>query len=76
MWVYTEYGEKVGQRYGVSRTAGQPAMCGYEPVKGITAKAWEKSGYIEWKDDTEENDAVTVKMNEIMRSHESTDIRK
>jgi hypothetical protein len=26
-------------------------MCGYEPVKGITAKAWEKSGYIEWKDE-------------------------
>ena len=51
MWVYTEKGEEVGRLHGVSRPAGQPAMCGHEPVTGTTAEAWHERGYIEWKDD-------------------------
>jgi len=51
MWVYTEAGEKRGKLFGVSRPAGQPAMCGHKPVMGITAKEWEKRGLIEWKED-------------------------
>ena len=51
MWVYTEKGEKVGRLHGVSRPAGQQAMCGGKPVEGYTAKVWAKNGYIEWKDD-------------------------
>ena len=54
MWVYTEKGEEVGRLHGVSRPAGQPAMCGHEPVTGTTAEAWEERGYIEWKDDADE----------------------
>ena len=51
MWVYTKHGEEVGRLHGVSRPAGQQAMLGYEPVSGMTANAWEKNGYIEWKED-------------------------
>ena len=51
MWVYTAHGEEVGRLHGVSRPAGQQAMCGSQPVDGYTAKSWEKSGYIEWKED-------------------------
>lgn len=52
MWVYTAFGQKAAELHGnKNRIAGQPAMCGHEPVTGITAKAWEKSGYIEWKED-------------------------
>ena len=51
MWVYTEYGQKIAERHGSkSRIAGQPAFCGKSPVTGRTAEAWEKSGYIEWKE--------------------------
>lgn len=50
MWVYTEYGEHVGNLHGVSRPAGQPAMCGHKPVTGRTAEAWKAKGYIEWKE--------------------------
>lgn len=56
MWVYTKLGEEVGKRYGFTRQAGQPAMCGNEPVKGQTAQAWSKLGYIEWKDDKNDSD--------------------
>jgi len=55
MWVYTAHGEEVGRLHGVSRPAGQQAMCGGKPVDGYTAKAWEKSGYIEWKENEDEN---------------------
>ena len=54
MWVYTAHGEEVGRLHGVSRPAGQQAMCGGKPVDGYTAKAWEKSGYIEWKEDQDD----------------------
>ena len=54
MWVYTEHGEKVGMLHGVSRPASQQAMCGHKPVDGYTAQAWEKNGYIEWKEDQDE----------------------
>ncbi len=57
MWVYTAHGEEVGRLHGVSRPAGQQAMLGYEPVSGITAKAWEKNGYIEWKEDQDESES-------------------
>lgn len=50
MWIYTKLGEETGKKYGFSRPAGQPAMCGNEPVKGPTAQAWLKIGYIEWKE--------------------------
>ena len=56
MWVYTAYGERVGMLHGVSRPAGQQAMCGYEPVHGSIAKSWEKLGYIEWKEETQSDD--------------------
>ena len=57
MWVYTKHGEEVGMLHGVSRPAGQQAMLGYEPVSGMTAKAWEKNGYIEWKEDQDESES-------------------
>ena len=57
MWVYTAHGEEVGRLHGVSRPAGQQAMLGYEPVSGTTAKAWEKNGYIEWKEDQDESES-------------------
>lgn len=50
MWVYTEFGEHVGNLHGVRRPAGQPAMCGTEPVTGRTAEFWQMKGYIEWKE--------------------------
>ena len=55
MWVYTAHGEEVGRLHGVSRPAGQQAMCGGKPVDGYTAKAWEQKGYIEWKENEDEN---------------------
>ena len=51
MWVYTEFGEHVGNLHGVRRPAGQPAMCGHAPVTGTTAEAWHDKGYIELKED-------------------------
>jgi hypothetical protein len=54
MWVYTAHGEKVGMLHGVSRPAGQQAMCGHEPVMGMIAKEWEQRGYIEWKEDQDD----------------------
>ena len=51
MWVYTAHGEEVGRLHGVSRPAGQQAMCGSKPVDGVTAQAWKDRGYIEWKAD-------------------------
>ena len=54
MWVYTARGEEVGRLHGVSRPAGHQAMCGGKSVDGYTAKAWEKRGYIEWKEDQNE----------------------
>jgi len=55
MWVYTEKAEKASRYFNVPRKAGSQAMCGHKPVKGIIAKEWEKSGYIVWKDDNNEN---------------------
>lgn len=52
MWVYTEYGQRRAELFGNNnRKAGQPATCGKSPVTGRTAEAWEKSGYIVWKED-------------------------
>ena len=51
MWVYTAHGEEVGRLHGVSRPAGQKAMCGHTQVDGATAQAWKDRGYIEWKAD-------------------------
>jgi len=51
MWVYTAHGEEVGRLHGVSRPAGQKAMCGHAQVDGATAQAWKDRGYIEWKAD-------------------------
>ena len=56
MWVYTAHGEEVGRLHGVSRPAGQQAMCGGKPVDGYTAQAWEERGYIEWKEETQSDD--------------------
>lgn len=58
MWVYTPYGQKTAELHGnPGRIAGQQAMCGNAPVTGMTAKAWEKSGYIEWKEDQDESES-------------------
>ena len=58
MWVYTEKGQKRAELFGnLNRKVGQPAMLGHEPVSGITAKAWEKNGYIEWKEDQDESES-------------------
>ena len=58
MWVYTPFGQKTAELHGNhGRIAGQPAMCGNTPVTGMTAKAWEKSGYIEWKEDQDESES-------------------
>ena len=54
MWIYTAHGEEAGRLHGVSRPAGHQAMRGGKPVDGYTAKAWEKRGYIEWKEDHDE----------------------
>lgn len=49
MWVYTEEGQRQAELHGnKNRKAGEQAMIGYRPVDGILAKAWERSGYIEW----------------------------
>ncbi len=49
MWVYTEKGQRQAELHGnKNRKAGEQAMIGYKPVDGILAKAWERSGYIEW----------------------------
>lgn len=57
MWVYTEYGQRRAELFGNNnRKAGQPANCGKAPVTGRTAEAWEKSGYIVWKDDPGEDE--------------------
>lgn len=49
MWVYTEKGQRQAELHGnKNRKAGEQAMIGYRPVDGILAKAWERSGYIEW----------------------------
>lgn len=56
MWVYTEFGEHVGNLHGVYRPAGEQAMLGNEPVDGHTAQEWEKRGFIEWKEDPKEDD--------------------
>lgn len=49
MWVYTEKGQRQAELHGnKNRKAGEQAMIGYRPVNGILAKAWERSGYIEW----------------------------
>ena len=59
MWVYTEYGQRIGELHGVRRPAGKPAMCGYKPVDGVTAQTWKERGYIEWKED-EKDDAESA----------------
>ena len=57
MWVYTEYGQRRAELFGNNnRKAGQPATCGKAPVTGRTAVAWEKSGYIEWKEDPDDHE--------------------
>ena len=49
MWVHTEKGQRQAELHGnKNRKAGEQAMIGYRPVDGILAKAWERSGYIEW----------------------------
>ena len=49
MWVYTEKGQRQAELHGnKNRKAGEQAMIGYRPVDGNLAKAWERSGYIEW----------------------------
>ena len=52
MWVYTEHGQKYAERHGhKDRKEGDQAMVGYKPVDGLLAKAWEKKGYIRWKEE-------------------------
>ena len=52
MWVYTEKGQQKAEEDGYfDRKAGQPAMLGYMPVKGIIAEKWEESGYIVWRNE-------------------------
>ena len=54
MWVYTEKGQRQAELHGnKNRKAGEQAMIGYRPVDGILAKAWERSGYIEWINEEE-----------------------
>jgi len=57
MWVYTEKGQRQAELHGnKNRKAGEQAMIGYKPVDGILAKAWERSGYIEWISEEELRD--------------------
>ena len=52
MWVYTETGQRQAELHGnKNRKAGEQAMIGYKPVDGVLAKAWARSGYIQWIDD-------------------------
>lgn len=53
MYVYTEKGQKVREELGYNDAkAGEIAMCGFSPVDGLTAKSWEKRGYIVRKEDS------------------------
>lgn len=50
IYVYTEKAENRAKELGLEeRKAGSPATCGYDPVRGMTAKAWKEKGYIEEK---------------------------
>lgn len=54
MYVYTKKGEERAKKKGLEpRIAGQPAFFGHMPLHLYfqTAKAWEKKGYVEWKED-------------------------
>ena len=47
MYIYTKKGEERARALNLDeRKAGAQAYCGHKPVTGVTAKAWEKRGYI------------------------------
>lgn len=58
MYVFTKKAEERAKELGVEpRIAGTQAMCGYEPVFGLQAKAWLEKGYIEEVED-EDGDSI------------------
>lgn len=47
MYIYTEKAQKRAEEIGVEpRRIGTVAMCGWKAVDGLTAKSWEKKGYV------------------------------
>lgn len=50
-YVYTRIGEERATELGQDRKAGEVAMCGGEPVYGLTAMRWLEKGYICRKED-------------------------
>ena len=56
MWVYTEKGEQVARKNGITnRIAGEHVMIGSKPAEernGI-ARTWAKAGFIEWREEEE-----------------------